>query len=76
MLLIIVTNSQFCVYHTALTLSNSVNDLGVNIIPDLNLNNHINIKLGKSLLSFLYIKWTVPFSAPVKIKLYVYVACV
>ena len=70
-----VTNSQFFYNDTAITISNSVKDLGVNSCPDLNWNNHINIKLGKSMRSFYYIKRTVPFSAPVKTKFSVYVAC-
>ena len=71
-----VTNSQFFLNDTAITISNSVKDLGVNLCPDLNWNNHINNKLGKSMRSFYYIKRTVPFSAHVKTKLSVYVDCV
>ena len=76
MLLTNVTNSQFFLNDTAITISNSVKYLGVNLYPDLNWNNHINNKLGKSMRSFCYIKRTVPFSAPVKTKISVYVACV
>ena len=71
-----VTNSQFFLIDTAITISNSVKDLGFNLCPDLNWNNHINIKLGKSMHSFYYIKRIVSFSIPVKTKLSVYVACV
>ena len=76
MLLTNVTNCQFFLNDTAITISNSVKDLGVNLCPDLNWNNHIKINLGKSMRSFYYIKRTVPFSAPLKTKLSVYVACV
>ena len=41
-----VTNSQFFLNDTAITISNSVKNLGVNLCPDFNWNNHINIKLG------------------------------
>ena len=71
-----VTNSQFFLNDIAINISNSVKDLGVNLCPDLNWNHHINTKLGKSMRSFYYIERTVPFSAPVKTKLSVYVACV
>ena len=71
-----VTYSQFFLHDTAITISNSVKDLGVSLCPDLIWNNHINIKFSKSMRSFDYIKRTVPFSAPVKTNLSVYVACV
>ena len=47
-----VTNSQFFLNDTAITISNSVKDLGVNLCPDLNWNNHINTKLGKTCGAF------------------------
>ena len=75
-LLTTVTNSQFFLNDTAITISNSVKDLGVNLCPDLNWKNHINTKLGKKMRSFYYIKRTFPFSAPVNTKLSVYVASV
>ena len=54
----------------------TTNDLGVYFSKNLSWSNHINNKLANCNCSLFFVKRNVPFSAPVKTKFNIYVACV
>ena len=62
--------------HNPISQVDSISDLGVVIKSDLTFDLHVKTKLSKAIRILYYLKRNIPFSAPVRSKLHMYISCI